>query len=177
MDISHTLLTEGHNHTKAVLGDSVTNIIALHGDFHQLSQYPLFSHGDKRTRTRVFTLLGCTMANLDNEVRFFRDTMNAAAPGDFFVADYTNAYATPEEPEKIQQLDPSFQSGMRTTHKMWLGGPIYRYCKGARDIEFAVELSTDCIVRGSYELTFVANVTMDKGLDEAAVRRVACTAV
>ena len=51
----------------------------------------------------MFTLLGCTLANLDNEVRFFRDTMNAAAAGDFFIADYSNACAPPEQPERIRE--------------------------------------------------------------------------
>jgi len=162
LDISHSLLTEGHNHAKSVLGDSVKNIFALHGNFHDLYQYPLFNRGDLRTRCRVFTLLGCTLANLDNEVRFFRDTMSAAVPGDFFIADYTNAYASPEQPDKVRARDPSLQTQMRESHRMWLGGPIHRYCKGARDIDFTLELSTDCIVRGSYELTYVANVTMEK---------------
>lgn len=164
LDISHSLLTEGHNHAKAALGHSVKSILALHGNFHELSQYPLFNRSDRRTRSRVFTLLGCTLANLDNEVRFFRDTMSAASPGDFFLADYTNAYAPPEEPEKIRALDPAFQASMRESHKMWLGGPIYRYCRGARAIDFALEVSTDCIVRGSYELTYVAHVTMEKDM-------------
>lgn len=164
LDISHSLLIEGHNHAKAVLGDRVKNILALHGNFHDLSQYPLFTANDLRTRCRVFTLLGCTLANLDHEVRFFRDTMSAAAPGDFFIADYTNAYASPEDPEKIRALDPAFQASMRDSHQRWLGGPIYRYCKGMRSIDFALEVSTDCIVRGSYELTYVANVNMEKDL-------------
>ena len=164
LDISHSLLTEGHSHAKAVLGDSAKNVLALHGNFHDLSQYPLFTPADRRTRCRVYTLLGCTLANLDHEVRFFRDTMSAAAPGDFFIADYTNAYAPPEDQAKIRALDPAFQASMRESHQRWLGGPIYRYCKGARSIDFALEVSTDCIVRGSYELTYVANVNMEKDL-------------
>ena len=163
LDISHTLLTEGHNHAKAVLGGSVKKIFALHGNFHQLSQYPLFSPADMRSRCRVFTLLGLTLANLDNEVRFFRDTMNAAAPGDFFVADYSNAYAPPEEPERIRELDSPLQTGVAPAHQIWLGGPIQRYTKGARSVDFSVELNTDCVVRGSYELVSVAHATMEKG--------------
>ena len=143
---------------------SIKNIFALHGNFHQLSQYPLFSSGDKRTRCRVFTLLGNTLANLDNEIRFFRDTMNAAEPGDFFVADYTQAYASPGDPERIRELDPPFRAGVRMAHKTWLEGPIQRYTKGARAIDLSIELTTDCLVRGSYEIAYVAKVTMEKGL-------------
>ena len=164
IDISHMLLAEGIKHAQAKLGNSVKNIFALHGSFHELSQYPLFLPGDMRSRCRVFTLLGCTLANLDNEVRFFRDTMNAAGVGDFFIADYTNAYASPEEPERIRELDPPILGGVLPTHQEWLGGAIKRFSKGARSVELSIELNTDCIVRGSYELVFVANVTMEKAV-------------
>jgi transcriptional regulator with XRE-family HTH domain len=162
IDISHMLLAEGIKHAQATLGSSVKNIFALHGNFHQLSQYPLFSPGDMRSRCRVFTLLGCTLANLDNEVRFFRDTMNAAGVGDFFVTDYTNAYAKPEEPERIRELDPPIRGGVLPTHQEWLGGAIKRFSRGARSVDLSIELNTDCIVRGSYELMFVAHVLMEK---------------
>ena len=164
LDISHMLLTEGHNYAKAKLGSAVRQVFALHGNFHDLDQYPLFSPADMRSRTRVFTLLGCTLANLDNEVRFFRDTMNAAAPGDFFVADYSNAYAPPEEPDRIRALDPPLQTGVLDTHKAWLGGSILRYSKGVRAVDMSIELNTDCIVRGSYELVFVAHSMTEKSL-------------
>ncbi len=164
LDISHMLLTEGHNYAKEKLGGSVRKIFALHGNFHDLAQYPLFSQGDMRTRCRVFTLLGCTLANLDNEVRFFRDTMNAAAAGDFFIADYSNACAPPEQPDRIRELDPPIRAGVLATHKDWLGGPILRHSKGVRSVELSIELNTDCIVRGSYELVYVANAMLEKGL-------------
>lgn len=164
LDISHMLLTEGHNYTKQKLGSSVRQIIALHGNFHELAQYPLFSPADMRSRTRVFTLLGCTLANLDNEVRFFRDTMNAAAPGDFFVADYSNVVAPAEQPERIRELDPPLQTGVLENHRLWLSGPILRHSKGARSVDMSIELNTDCIVRGSYELVFVAHALTEKAL-------------
>lgn len=164
LDISHMLLTEGHSYAKEKLSTTGRPIIALHGNFHDLAQYPLFSSADMRSRTRVFTLLGCTLANLDNEVRFFRDTMNAAAPGDFFVADYSNAVAPAEQPEQIRELDPPLQTGVLETHKSWLGGSILRYSKGARAVDMSIELNTDCIVRGSYELVFVAHALTEKGI-------------
>lgn len=162
VDISHTLLTVGYNHAKVSLGAAVKDLIALHGNFHDLSQFPLFSHADRRNRCRVFTMLGCTLVNLDNEYKFFRDTMNAACPGDYFIADYTKSYASSDEPEQIRALDPPLTTGVLETHKVWLGGPIRRYTKGANAIDFTIELNTDCIVRGSYELVFVANVMMQE---------------
>ncbi len=160
LDISHLLLTVGHNNARDALGKSVKSIVALHGNFHDLPKYPLYSEKDVRTRTRVFTMLGCTLANLDNEVRFFRDTMSSAVQGDFFLTDFTNTYASAESPEQIRAADPHYLSGIREATKSWLAGPLYRYHKGISEIEVSMDLNTDCTVRGSYELTYVANVTV-----------------
>lgn len=160
LDISHSLLTVGHGNAREALGKWIKSIIALHGNFHDLPKYPLFSERDVRTRTRVFTMLGCTLANLDNEVRFFRDTMSSAAQGDFFVADFTNAYASSEHPEQIRTQDPHYLSGIRNGYKTWLAGPLHRYVQGLTDVELSVDLNTDCTVRGSYELTYVAHLTV-----------------
>jgi len=164
LDISHMLLTEGHKYATAKIGSSVKHLFALHGDFHELAQYPLFGQGDLRSRCRVFTLFGGTMANLDNEVRFFRDTMSAAGPGDFFVTDYANTYAPADDPERIRELDPPLRTGVLPAHKTWLSGSILRHTKGVRAVDISIELNTDCTVRGSYELVFVATVTMEKGI-------------
>lgn len=161
LDISHSLLTVGHTNAREALGSTVKSIVALHGNFHDLAKYPLFSARDVRTRTRVFTMLGCTLANLDNEVRFFRDTLSSTAAGDFFVTDFTNAYAPAEQPDRIRQIDPLYVSGMQPGHRAWLVGPLQRYVRGLRDVEFVMDLNTDCSVRGSYELTYVANVTTE----------------
>ncbi len=160
LDISHSLLTTGHRNACEALGREVKSIIALHGNFHDLPKYSLFSERDIRTRTRVFTMLGCSLANLDNEVRFFRDTMNSAAKGDFFVADFNKAYASADHPEQIRTLDPNYVSGVRKELQHWLAGPLRRYREDLVDVEFSIELSTDCAVRGSYELTYMAHLTI-----------------
>ena len=138
----------GHNNARDALGKSVKSIVALHGNFHDLPKYPLYSEKDVRTRTRVFTMLGCTLANLDNEVRFFRDTMSSAVQGDFFLTDFTNTYASAESPEQIRAADPHYLSGIREATKSWLAGPLYRYHKGISEIEVSMDLNTDCTVRG-----------------------------
>lgn len=161
LDVSHSLLTVGHGNAREALGRSVKSIIALHGNFHDLPKYPLFSERDVRTRTRVFTMLGCTLVNLDNEVRFFRDTMSSAAPGDFFLTDFTNAFGPTEEPEQIRGKDPHYQAGIRDGYKAWLAGPLRRYVKGLSSVEFTMELNTDCNIRGSYEITYVAFLSVE----------------
>lgn len=161
LDVSHSLLTVGHRNARETLGSSVKSIIALHGNFHDLPKYPLFSERDVRTRKRVFTMLGCTLANLDNEVRFFRDTMSSAAQGDFFVTDFTNAYASADNPDEIRSKDPAYLAGIRDAYKTWLSGPLRRYQKGLVDVEFSMDIDTDCTIRGSYELTYVAHATLE----------------
>jgi transcriptional regulator with XRE-family HTH domain len=161
LDISHSLLTVGHAAARETLGNSVKSVIALHGNFHDLPKYPLYGERDIRTRTRVFTMLGCTLANIDNEVRFFRDTMSSAAKGDCFLTDFTNTYASADRPDEVRATDPGYQGGVRDSYKTWLSGPLRRYVKGLSGVEFSLELSTDCTVRGSYELTYVTNLTVD----------------
>jgi len=160
LDISHSLLTVGHGNAREALGTSVRSIIALHGNFHDLPKYPLFSERDVRTRTRVFTMLGCTLVNLDNEVLFFRDKLSCAAKGDFFVADFTNSYAPSDDPAEIRRHDPNYLAGVHPSRKHWLAGPLFRYVRGISDVAFSMELNTDCTIRGSYELTYVANISV-----------------
>jgi hypothetical protein len=161
LDISHSLLTVAHGNAREALGASVKSIIALHGNFHDLPKYPLYSERDVRTRTRVFTMLGCTLANLYNEVSFFRDTMSSAAKGDFFVVDFTNTFAPADNPDLIRRTDPAYLAGVRSNLKTWLAGPLHRYVRGLSDADFSIEVNTDCPVRGSYELTYVANLTVN----------------
>lgn len=161
LDVSHSLLTVAHENARTALAGRVKQILALHGNFHDLPKYPLFSERDTKSRTRVFTMLGCTMANLDNEVRFFRETMNHAAAGDFFVVDFNNAYAPADQPDKIRQADPAFELGIRGTIQNWLRGPLERYVKGLRAVNMFVELNTDGPVRGSYEITHIAQLQVD----------------
>lgn len=160
LDISHLLLILGHNNARELLGKSVQSIIALHGNFHDLPKYPLYSEKDIQTRTRVFTMLGCTLANLDNEVRFFRDTMSSAAKGDFFVMDFTNAYASSDSPEQIRAADPQCLHGIRSSYQTWLAGPLRRYNQGVTELELSIDVNTDCTVRGSYELAYIAHVAV-----------------
>lgn len=158
LDVSHSLLTIGHRNARAILGGRLRHILALHGNFHDLPKYPLFSERDIKTRTRVFTMLGCTLANLDNEVRFFRDTLSPALKDDFFVTDFNNVFAPADQPDLIRKIDPVFQLGIRDVVESWLRGPLDRYVKGIVSAELGVELNTDSSIRGSYEITYTAQV-------------------
>ena len=161
LDISHTLLTEGYNYARQALGKNGVSVLAMHGNFHDLSRYPLLEKRSKKGSTvRVITMLGNTLANLDNEVRFFRDTLSGCVTGDYFLADFTITNASADDPEEIRRKEPVLHTPVPAAHANWLGGPLRRYCKDLRDVEFSVELDTHCTVRGSYEVIYVANASM-----------------
>lgn len=167
LDISHTLLTEGYNHARQSLSKQGVPVLAMHGNFHDLSRYPLLEKQSKKGSTvRVITMLGNTLANLDNEVRFFRDTLSGCVSGDYFLVDFTATRASADDPEEIRRQEPVLQTPVPPAHVSWLGGPLRRYCRDLRDVEFSVELDTQCTVRGSYEVIYVAKVSMVCGKPE-----------
>jgi len=109
-------------------------------------------------------MLGYTLVNLEDEVRYFRDTLSGCESGDLFLADILIAYASPEQPDEIRRHDPALRTGeVRLSHSSWLGGPIRRYCAGATDVKFSLELDTRCPVPGSYGLDFIATVKLSGG--------------
>jgi transcriptional regulator with XRE-family HTH domain len=166
LDISHSLLAFGYNHAKEMLVPLGVSVMTMHANFHDLSKYPIFDKRPKKHRQRVLTLLGNTLANLDNEVRFFRDTLSGCRPGDYFLADFTVAHAPAVNPDEVMQKDPVFQSPLPATRQAWLSGPLKRYGKGMIDVDVSVELDTNCTVRGSYEVLYVAKATMGGGLPD-----------
>lgn len=163
LDISNTLLAEAQRHATLVLGDRV-EVVTSHANFHDLSRYSEL-HGSNRSPQRrgLFTLLGGTMANLDNEVRFFQDLAGCSSAGDLVVLDCHHVHAPASRPEEIRQADPALAKGMTPSYVDWLSGPIHRHCRGAVDIQLAWDLNTACPVPGSYELDCFASVRMRDG--------------
>ena len=161
IDISHSLLNVAHKHAYETLQG--IPVYAVHGNFHDLPRFPRGPLKSKPT-SRLYTMMGYTMVNLHDEIRFFRDTLSSCESGDLFLADTLIAYAPPENPDEIQRLDPALKAGeVRLSHAAWLGGPIRRYCAGAVDVKFSLELDTRCPVPGSYGLDFIATVKMAGG--------------
>lgn len=160
-DISHSLVNVAYNHAREILGK--IPIYAVHGNFHELARYPRGYASGKPT-CRLFTMLGYTLVNLEDELRYFRDTLSGCEPGDLFLADISIAYALPEQPEEIRRQDPALRATeLRLSHAAWLGGVIRRYCAGAVDVKFSLELDTRCPVPGSYGIDVIATVKMSAG--------------
>ncbi len=167
LDISHTLLTVANEHANERLAGMGVEIKTLHGDFHHLARYGmLLPQAETMNRRRLYTMLGSTVANLNNEVSFFRDALSLAAPGDLCLLDFQVILAKPEQPDEIRRKEPALVGGPSDNHKRWLSGPIRRYAENLKSWEIKVELNTMCPVPGSYELVVNAQVERGNGAQQ-----------
>jgi hypothetical protein len=116
-----------------------------------------------RGRSRLYAMLGGTLLNLTDELRYFRDTLNCCAPGELFLCDVLIARAPTTDRQKILKLDPIGDGRLRPSHATWLSGPIRRYCQGAEEVDIRWELAPSGGVPGSYGFDAIARVKMRDG--------------
>lgn len=161
LDISHNLLSRACEHAVKVVGARVP-IVAIHGSFHELTRFPmLVEHDNSRL---VFTLLGSTLANLADEVRFFRDLHMGTAPGDFAVIDFQLTATSDRSPKAIREAEPILVAGAPSqTMATWMQGPLQRYNRTARSIKVRTGLTTACLVPGSYQIDCIADCELEGG--------------
>lgn len=162
LDISHTLLSVAHRVAEEMLSPYGVEIVSLHANFHDLARYPVL-HGERGGDPRVYLLLGATMANVENEVRFFGELATVAAPGDLLVVDCQTVRAPASNPDEVRKVETQIGTGPAAFNLDWMTGPIRRHCRGAVDVKMSVELAPHTIVPGSYELDCYATVHMESG--------------
>jgi DNA-binding XRE family transcriptional regulator len=166
-DISQPLLNTAYQHALDTFGEqSPVHTLMLQGTFLDLAHYPQVSYAPaKGRRRRIYTMLGNTLANLDNEPRFFKHCMSHCQPGDFLVLDIRQRQAAPDASEaEIRRADFVLRGPFSKTHADWLSTPIRTHCPDLVSCEFAMELETQCPIPGSYALDAVATVkTRDRG--------------
>lgn len=166
LDISHALLGTAYRHAIDLLEPRGVPIQTLHADFHHLMRYPELHYRPPGAphRPRVFLLLGNTLANIDNELRFFQQLHGAALEGDLAVIDCQLAAAPADRPEEIRRLDATIRAGKPSDeHAAWLAGPFRRHGRDVADVKITVELRQACAVPGSYEADAVATVYSTDG--------------
>lgn len=164
LDISHPLLVASWNLALRSLEGRGVDVMALHGDFHKLSLYePLQAGPRPAERRRLYTLLGYTIANLDDEVRFFDNLAACVAPGDLLVVDFQTAPAAPSDVARIHERDMLLRHGYQPAYVKWLTGPLRRYSRALRDVTVSTELRTAARIPGSYEVALAANVETQQG--------------
>jgi len=167
LDISHPLLSCAYRHAVNRLA-TVPNVKvwALQGNFHHLPLYTeLHRPLTRRPTRRLITMLGGTLANLDHEPQFLRQSLLACEADDLLLLDVPLASASCEEPLQIKARDRLFASGVPAPYATWLGGPIWRHCKDVEQVDFHWRLETRCPVPGSYALHAVATVQSSRCAD------------
>lgn len=163
LDISNALLSEAQRHAQAILEDSV-DVVTSHANLHDMSRYTgLHSSARGDGRKSIYTLLGYTMANLDNEVRFFADLSGCAQSGDLCTLDFQLAFAPVERPAEILQKDPVLAAPLPPKHVEWMAGPIRRHTVGVESVRCETRLNIHCPVAGSYEVLCFMLASMRDG--------------
>jgi transcriptional regulator with XRE-family HTH domain len=161
MDISQPLLTVAYKHAADTLSDHTgVHVWCLQGNFHHLPTYPQLQYKPSTSRRRrVYCAFGGTLANIDHEPRFFRDSLSSVCgPGDFLVMDVQLARGNVEDLATVQDNDPALRTPFPKVYADWLSGPIYRCCPDVASVEFSMRLDTQCPVPGSYAVEAIATV-------------------
>lgn len=160
LDISQPLLNSAYRHALDTLGERPNvSVWAMQCNFHHLPLHTqLFYMPARLRRRRVFCMLGGTLANLDDEPRFFEHSLLCCSPGDLLLLDMQVARGSTDNPEEIQRRDKTLAAGVAPAHATWLAGPIWRHCKDVLQVDFNWRLQTQCPVPGSYALDAVATV-------------------
>ena len=110
-------------------------------------------------------MLGGTLANLDQEPRFLRQSLLGCVEGDLLLLDIQTASASCDHPEEIKRRDKLYREACppRTPHG-WEGLSGVT-AKTSVSVEFSWYLDTHCPVPGSYALHAVAHGEVAKHAD------------
>ena len=160
-DISQPLLTTAYQYAIDTFGEqSSVHTLLVHGNFHDLAQYPQVSYTPtKGRRRRLYTMLGYTLANLDSEPRFFEHSLAHSQPGDMLLLDFQQRHSPVGTSEsEIRRQDPAFQHPFKKGTAEWLGTPLVAHCREYVSHDFSIHLVSQCLIPGSYALDAVATV-------------------
>ena len=118
-------------------------------------------------------MLGHTFSNLENELRFMRNSLCGFASGDMLVMDFRLAYAPATDPDEIRSKDPTFAirrvNDLSQRRDEFLAGPFKRYGADQADVEITPALDMSCAVPGSYGVDLRAVVRSGGGEREFSV--------
>jgi hypothetical protein len=132
VDSSMSLLSEGYELATEQLASFSIPICAIEGDFNRL---PTFSDmfSARGPRRKVFTLLGYTVGNLDNELAFLRDCLICANRGDLLLIDAVLRHDDEKDVQASLKHDPMAKilaaGGTVKTNRLvsFLAGPVARH--------------------------------------------------
>ncbi len=160
-DISQPLLTTAYQHAIDTFGEqSAVHTLLVHGNFHDLAQYPQVSYTPaKGRRCRIYTMLGYTLANLDSEPRFFVHSLAHCKAGDMLLLDFQQRPSPVAASEdELRRQDPAFRNPFPKVYADWLGAPFRAHCLNYLSHEFSLQLVNHSLIPGSYQLDAIATV-------------------
>lgn len=163
LDISHTLLNAAHRSAEATLDPRRVTAFTLHANFHDLARLEVLHTIEDEGARRLYTMLGATIANLNDEVRFFEELAGFAARDDLVVLDFQLAAGDPADAAELRERDPALRHGLPSIHHNWIYGPLRRHIPGVTSVSSSVRLQTVTRVPGSYELQFDVRVSCAAG--------------
>jgi hypothetical protein len=175
LDKSNPLLVAAHNHLNDIFENSGRVEVFEHqGDFCRLSNLSdLFDSEENEQVLRVGCMFGGTLGNLDNELRFVRDSLSAALkPGDLFIPDVVLGFAPADDPSAIKLEDPrmSSQGVFQNLTNNWLLSTLKRYREEWGSASFKHVLhakgSTTSPIPNTY--TIETHVIVDSGTHKSA---------
>jgi len=166
LDISQPLLTSAYHHAVDRLArQPQVHVWALQGDFHHLPLYTALHRPAARRPRRLFTLLGETVAHLDHELQFLRQSLLDCDVDDLLLLDVPLACAPCTDRTEIKRCDRLFGEGVPAPYAAWLARPLWRHCPQVERVEFHWVLERQCPVPGSYALHAVATVKSSQRAD------------
>jgi transcriptional regulator with XRE-family HTH domain len=162
LDASQPLLSRAFRHAMDSFGDQPgVFTCGIQGNFHHLPRYMQLHYTPARShRRRIYTLLGATIGNLDQEPQFFRHALAGAVGGDLLLFDVEYSQIDSIDPKEVRRKDPAFAATVAEDNQRWLGGPIRRYCREVQNVSFTLGLDTDRPLPGSYGIQFLAKVQL-----------------
>lgn len=175
IDSSVCMLSEGYRYATQRLASDQVSISAIEGDFTKLPTFSdSFSAG--APRRRVFTLLGYTLGNLDNELSFLREGLMTAGIGDYLVVDFLVSDSKSTDPKKIVAKDPIHKilSAGATTRSnkllAFLAGPVTRHFGESVNVSLKAAANSGAIPK-SYAVEFWVAAEGDRHFMTASWRR------
>ncbi|MCS6913211.1 MAG: L-histidine N(alpha)-methyltransferase [Myxococcales bacterium] len=174
LDISQPLLGFAYKHAADTLADRRgVAVFAIQGDFHRLPCYTQLLYTPQRAhRRRIVCMFGGTFGNLENEIRFLRNSLVGFAPGDLLLLHVSLVHAPADRPHEIMQRDPRLSGrippDLAQREREWLIGPIERYARpaGAPLCEQVIHCALDttsCTLPGSYAVETIITVKSADG--------------
>ena len=165
VDSSISLLSEGYELATEQLASFSIPICAIEGDFNRL---PTFSDmfSARGPRRKVFTLLGYTVGNLDNELTFLRDCLICANRGDLLLIDAVLRHDEERDVQASLKHDPMAKilaaGGTVKTNRLvsFLAGPVARHY-GEDSLKVGIRAVSDSgVIPNSYSVEFWVSICL-----------------